>query len=125
MDIPADRGDLSGYGALHFRVLTDMFDARNASVDAQSFRVAMVDALGNAQAVTVPASEPALIEDQGERPDMWYWAHYPLRARSVRIPLGAFGRVDRSAVRSLVFIFDQLPKGSVLLSDVEFVSKAP
>jgi hypothetical protein len=121
LEIPAAQADLSGYATLHMRVLVDMFDPRNAEVESQSLRVALVDAGGNEASVTLPPSEPALIRDQGERDSLWNWGLYPLRARSVRIPLSAFEGVDLARIRSVDLIFDQTPQGSLLLSDVEFV----
>lgn len=123
LEIPAGQGDLSDGAALHFRVLVDMFDPRNAGLDAQALRVALTDAAGNQAAVTLAPDEPALIRDRGERSSLWNWAYYPLRPRSVRIPLDAFQGVDRANLRRLDFIFDQTGQGSLLLSDVEFVTQ--
>lgn len=121
LEIPAAQGDLSDGAALHFRVLVDMFDPRNAELDGQALRVALTDAAGNQAAVTLSADEPALIRDRGERNSLWNWAYYPLRPRSVRIPLDAFTGVDLTSLRSVDFFFDQTAQGSLLLSDVEFV----
>ncbi len=121
--IPAEQGDLSGYATLHFRTLVDMFDPRNADLESQALRVALVDADGNEAAVTLPPSEPALIRDRGERNPLWQWSQFPLRARSVRVPLSAFQGVDHTQIRSLEFIFDQTTQGSVLLSNVELVTR--
>lgn len=120
--IPAEHGDLSGYATLHFRVLVDMFDPRNADLDSQALRVALVDAAGAEASIVLPPSEPALIRDRGERNSLWQWAQFPLRARSVRIPLSAFAGVDLASIRSLDFVFDQTAQGSLLLSMVEFVA---
>ena len=85
--------------------------------------MALVDADGNEAAVTLPPSEPALIRDRGERNPLWQWSQFPLRARSVRVPLSAFQGVDHTQIRSLEFIFDQTTQGSVLLSNVELVTR--
>lgn len=138
--IPAEQGDLSGYATLHLRTLVDMFDPRNADLDSQALRVALVDAAGNEASVILPPSEPALIRDRGERNSLWQWAQFPLRARSVRIPLSAFAGVNLASIRSLDFVFDQpgnwsslgdwtslddqTVQGSLLLSMVEFVAPA-
>lgn len=120
--IPAEQGDLSGYATLHLRTLVDMFDPRNAGLDSQALRVALVDAAGNEASVVLPPSEPALLRDRGERNSLWQWAQFPLRARSVRIPLSTFAGVDLASIRSLDFVFDQTAQGSLLLSMVEFVA---
>ncbi len=59
---------------------------------------------------------------RGERNSLWQWSQFPLRARSVRVPLSAFQGVDLTEIRSLDFIFDQTAQGSLLLSMVEFVA---
>ncbi len=120
--IPAASGDLSGYATLHFRTLVDMFDPRNADLESQALRVALVDAAGRQASMILPPSEPALIRDRGERNSLWQWSQFPLRARSVRVPLSAFQGVDLTEIRSLDFIFDQTAQGSLLLSMVEFVT---
>lgn len=122
LTIPEGSGRFSLLDTLHFRVLVDMFDERNAAVAAQAFSVALVDAAGNEAVVMVSAENPALIKDSGTPSTISFWSDYPLRARSVRIPLGDFSGVDLSQVRELAFVFDQTAQGSILFSDVESVS---
>jgi hypothetical protein len=122
MTIPQGGNSLSLLDTLHFRVLVDMFDVRNAAVDAQAFSVVLVDADGNESVVLISAENPALVKDQGVPSTISFWSDYPLRARSVRIPLSDFSGVDLSQVRELAFVFDQTEQGSLLFSDVEFVN---
>jgi hypothetical protein len=122
LSIPEGSDSLSLLDTLHFRVLVDMFDVRNVDVVAQALSVVLVDEAGNESVVVVSADNPAMIKDGGIPSTISYWSDYPLRARSVRIPLSDFSGVDLSQIRELAFVFDQTAQGSVLLSDVEFVN---
>jgi dienelactone hydrolase len=121
--VPKQHGDVSAYDLLALRVAVDPTAAQNAPGKAQSFSVALVDAGGRRQAVTLPAGQPALAYPIGVfRTTDGPSGHVPLG--SVRVPLSSFGRIDRARVRAVEIRGDRTASGALLVANVEFADLA-
>ncbi len=116
-ELPPALGNVSGFQALQFRVSVNFADPRNVADLAQDFRVVLTDSAGATSSVRVSDVSSALYFPPG--------AVGPVPKNvlnTVRIPLTAFGGVNRNSIRSVQFSFDERLAGGVLVADVAFAS---
>ena len=116
-DIPVSLGDVSRFQAVQFRVSVNFADVRNVPNLSQDFRVVLTDVSGSSASVRVSGFSSALFFPPGE-----VQAVPKVVLNTVRVPLSAFSGVNLKAVRSVQFMFDQRPQGSLLITDVAFAS---
>ncbi len=122
-DIPQDAADLSAYTALSLRAAADPLSPLNRPGTGQSFSVRLTDSNGQSAVHVVDPDEPALQlsldEAQLLGDDLVFPGHSYLA--TVRIPLTSFAGVDLANVREVALLFDQIDRGTLFLSDIEFV----
>lgn len=129
-DLPAGTRDVSGYYALSFRASTvysftppdGILDNRNKPNLTLDFSVTLTDGQGNTATVRADNFTRDLYYPFG--PDTPGTPVPRVFLNSVRIPLGAFGGVNLTDVRSIRFNFDQKAQGEVLLADLAFADPA-
>ena len=109
--IPSAWGDVRRYRALSIRLVPDPSDrSRNGEGVPRPFSLALRDSTGRVAAVAVARTNPA-VQD-------------PVRITvlgTARIPLAAFGGVDRSRITAVEIRFDRTRRGRLLLTDLSFV----
>ena len=116
-DLPAALGNVSAFQAIQFRIGVNFADGRNLEGLAQDFRVVLTDASGATASVRVSDVSPALYFPPGSVGPV-----PKLVLNTVRVPLGAFGGVNLTNIRSVQFTFDERVQGGVLITDVAFAS---
>ena len=120
-----EESNLSQYEAISLRAAVDPLSMLNKTGMNQAFTIQLVDKLGNTASVQTRVDEPALHFPVGykEKNDTfdggWFTGRVPLT--SIRLPLGGFSGVDLAAIHEIRLLFDQIPSGSLFLSDIEFV----
>jgi uncharacterized lipoprotein YbaY len=123
--LPYEAEDLSGFQMLHLRALVDPTAFLNASRLPQSFSVILQDTTGLSSTVEVSARTPALQMQPGApSTDFFGWSGLAPMS-SIRLPLTDFKGIDRSRISSIGLALDGQPTGSILIADLEFLSKAP
>jgi uncharacterized lipoprotein YbaY len=121
--LPYAAQDLSHFEMLHLRALVDPTAFLNAPQLPQSFSVIVQDADGDISKVKVPAKTPALTYRPGAPDTKIYGWSGLAPMSSIRIPLSAFDGVDLSRVNTIALALDGQPTGSILMADLEFLSK--
>ncbi len=121
-DLPAGSRDVSGYAVLQFRASVNFEDARNVPGQAQDFSVRLTDGAGSSATTTVSAWSQALFFPPGG-PRATPVPKIVLN--TIRIPLSAFPGVNLTDVRAIRFMFEQRPRGALLVSDLAFADPAP
>ena len=116
-DLPAALGNVSAFQAIQFRIGVNFADGRNLEGLAQDFRVVLTDASGATASVRISDVSPALYFPPGSVGPV-----PKLVLNTVRVPLGAFGGVNLTNIRSVQFTFDERVQGGVLITDVAFAS---
>ncbi len=119
-EIPMLHENISRYQALQFRASVKFDDTLlNPPSIAQNFRVVLKDGTGATASVRVADYSSALFYPPGNS------ALLPKAVlNTVRLPLSAFARVNLTDIRSVEFRFDQALHGSLLITDIAFVSAA-
>lgn len=117
--------DFSGYQTLTFDVLPDPADEKNAGLSHQFFSVRLTDAQGNSSLAKISAPLQALAVAPGELDftelsedeTITFWSiRTPLS--SLLFPLLVFEDVDLSEIQTVELVFQDTPKGSILLESV-------
>jgi hypothetical protein len=121
-DLPPGSRDVSRYEALQFRVGVNFQDNTNKKHKPQDFSVELADGGGKTASVVVSSVSGALYFPPGVNSSVGVAPRLALN--QVRIPLSAFSGISLQDVRSIVFKFDRTRRGSLLLSDLTFVSTA-
>jgi len=125
--LPQANHDLANYTALHLRAVVDPIDPLNQPDRPQSFSVRLTDGAGKS-ATVVLKDEPALAFPQGKKryddnSKLDTWDNHVILS-SIRIPLSEFSGVDVSDIRSVALVFDQTERGSIFVTDLEFLKPA-
>ena len=123
--LPYEAQDLSDFDMLHVRALVDPTAFLNAGKVPQSFTVILQDTTGLSSTVKVTAKTPALQYQPGEPGRTFYGWNGLAPMSSIRIPLADFKGIDRSGITSIGLALDGQPTGSILIADLEFLSKTP
>jgi uncharacterized lipoprotein YbaY len=121
--LPYEAQDLSQFEMLHLRALVDPTALLNAPQLPQSFSVIVQDTTGGSAIVKVPAKTPALTYQPGAPEKKFYGWSGRAPMSSIRIPLSDFDGVDLSRVDTIALALDGQPTGSILIADLEFLSK--
>jgi uncharacterized lipoprotein YbaY len=121
--LPYEAQDLSQFEMLHLRALVDPTAFLNAPQLLQSFSVIVQDLEGDTSTVKVSAKTPALAYQPGAPDTKFYGWSGLAPLSSIRIPLSAFTGVDLSRVHTIALALDGQPTGSILIADLEFLSK--
>lgn len=116
-ELPEAYHDLSAYDVLHLRAAPDYTSTLNAPGVAAAFVVVLTDANGQESEVAVNGLSFQQIPAPAE-----YYAYEPfaLYPASVRIPLGAFSRVDLTQIVSVTLRAADT-SGTLLLADLELL----
>lgn len=102
--------------------------AVNPVGQSQDFSVVLTDFLNRSATVRVGSQSRALYYPPGDTPGI---ADPPgieivivprIVLNTIRLPLSAFSGVDLRRVKSVRFVFDRKPQGSLLVSDIAFAS---
>ena len=107
--------DVSRYSHLQFRV-------SNQSTVVQNFSMVLTDGAGNSASTTVNAH----YTDPDRRTPLYVRTTItPTRSvlNTAAIPLSAFSGVNLTDVRSIRFVFDQTPSGTILVNDLMFANR--
>ncbi len=121
--LPYEAQNLSQFEMLHLRALVDPTAFLNAPQLPQSFSVIVHDTAGDSATVKVLAKTPALTYQLGAPDTKFYGWNGLAPMSSIRIPLSDFDGVDLSRVASIALALDGQPTGSILIADLEFLSK--
>jgi hypothetical protein len=117
--------DLNQFASLSLRVAVDPLSTLNKAGTYQAFTVQMVDKQGNTATVRTRADEPALRFPDGNEEvndtfdGGWFTGRVPLT--SFRMPLSDFSGIDLSLIQEIALLFDQMPGGTLFISDIELV----
>jgi hypothetical protein len=116
--------NLSDYATLHLRAVVDPIDPRNQPDQPQSFSVRLTDGAGKTAAVALK-DEPALAYPRGKKghnDNLKFdtWDNHVILS-SIRVPLSKFSGVDLNDIRSVALVFDQTDRGSIFVTDLEFL----
>ncbi len=123
--LPYEAQDLSKFDMLHLRALADPTAFLNASRLPQSFSVILQDTTGFSSTVKVARQTPALAYQPGEPNAAAYGWNGFAPMSSIRIPLRDFTGIDLNSVGSVELALDGQKTGSILIADLEFLSKTP
>lgn len=125
--LPLNKRDISSYDALSLTIGVDPTNSLNPSDTPQSFIIELKDATGKAQRVLIDPSAPAMHYQSGSiitNNFTSYWSDFtPLS--SLRVPLNLFNRVDLSRIYSISLVLNQTKSGSLMLSNMSFISESP
>jgi len=117
--------DISEYASVSLRAALDPLSPLIKPGETQAFSIQITDGQGKTASVQTQTDEPALRFPEGYQEENdtfeggWFTGRVPLT--SIRVPLSAFQRVDLSDIREIALVFDQIPSGSLFISDVELV----
>jgi len=122
--LPQANHDLSDYAALHLRAVVDPINPLNETGQPQAFSVRLMDGAGKT-AVVALTDEPALAFPIGKKgfDDQFKldtWDNHVVLS-SIRVPLSEFSGIDLSNVQSVALVFDQTDRGSIFVTDLEFL----
>jgi len=123
--LPYEAQDLSHYDMLHLRALVDPTAFLNAGHLPQSFSVILQDTTGLSSTVNVSDKTSALQYQPGEPGRTFYGWNGLAPMSSIRIPLADFKGIDHGNISSIGLALDGQSTGSILIADLEFLSKAP
>jgi pimeloyl-ACP methyl ester carboxylesterase len=111
--------NVTGFGAIQFRVAVNHSAAAslNPVGSSRDFSVQLTDGV-TSQSVAVSDYADVLYYPPGDA------AHRKNIMNTVRIPLDAFGNLDRNNITSVNFVFNRSSTGSLLISDLAFSDKS-
>jgi hypothetical protein len=126
--VPAGQHDVTGYAMLHLRAAQDPIDPLNKTAQPQAFSIRLTDGSGQTAVVAV-AAEPALAFPAGKKGfddnfKLDTWDNHVILS-SIRVPLSKFTDADLSDIRSVALVFDQTNRGSIFVTDLEFLRAMP
>ena len=121
-DIPAGKGNVTGFTAMQFRAAVNFTDVRNM-VAQDDFSVVLTDGAG--QSASVPVSSSNYAASLNFPPGRI--VRIPKVVLSmVRLPLSTFTglnpNLNLTSIHSVKFVFDRQPSGSLLLTDLAFAN---
>ncbi|HSD83244.1 MAG TPA: YbaY family lipoprotein, partial [Anaerolineae bacterium] len=123
--LPYEAQDLSEFDMLHLRALVDPTALLNAPKLPQSFSVVLQDTTGLSATVKVSDKTPALTYQPGAPSPTTYAWNGLAPMSSIRIPLSSFQSIDLGSIAAIALRLDGQPTGSILIADLEFLSKEP
>lgn len=107
--------DASGFTHISLRAGVQVGDVRNAA--AQDFRVVLADSAGHRASVNASRFSDALFLPPGDAANA---DGAKTTLNMVSLPLVAFKGIDLKSLTKLELQFDQTPKGSIQLTDIQF-----
>lgn len=118
--VSASYRNVTDFGSVQFRVAVNHTAAGsfNPIGSNRDFSVQLGDGSGAFQSVAVSDYSEVLYYPPGDV------GHRKNIMNTVRIPLDAFGNLDRSNITSVNFVFDRSSTGSLLISDLVFADKS-
>jgi hypothetical protein len=128
LELPEGAGDLSRFEAISMRAALDPLSPLNSPEASQSFSVRLTDAAGNTAVTITQPDEPSLRYPEGEFVDEdsaegpRFTGRVPLT--TLRLPLDNFAGVDLANIREIALVFDQTPRGTLFIADIELVRPA-
>jgi hypothetical protein len=117
--------DLSGYAAISLRAALDPLSPLNEADAPQAFSVRLTDGAGGMAVVPTRPNEPALrfppgeVEEEDVLEGGLFTGRVPMT--TIRLMLSDFVGIDLSQVVEVALIFDQTARGSLFVTDLEWV----
>ncbi|MCU1453302.1 MAG: hypothetical protein JWN46_1448 [Acidimicrobiales bacterium] len=119
-EVPAAKGDVTGFTALTFRTALNFGFSNNPIGVQTNLRVALVDQTGKGVIVNAATYSNALRYAPG-------WENGSgepkLLLNTVRVPLSAFAGVDLHNVRRVTIVFDRRGQGVVQIANLAFADR--
>lgn len=112
-ELPVEFSDISYYQSLIFRTAVNHNDV--LATAKSDFTVQLIDSAGNTSGQPVSKYSHALYYEPGS-------ASAKILFNTVNIPLNAFSGIDMTKMKYIRFVFNDVDTGSVLISDLAFVS---